>query len=81
MNRQKSPMYGLLSVGIIAHIFMNAAFSMFLINIANVNYPGGVAIARLHRLESQSAPVSVHICNLAAQTGVSRFTQLYSNWK
>ncbi|XP_039281472.1 probable Dol-P-Man:Man(7)GlcNAc(2)-PP-Dol alpha-1,6-mannosyltransferase [Nilaparvata lugens] len=82
-NRSKSFFQKLLAVGAAGHIAANCLFSLFLLSIAHVNYPGGVAMARLHRLQPASATsgaTSVHICNLAAQTGVSRFTQLHAHW-
>ena len=39
-----------------------------------------MAIARLHRLEKDTAGVYVHIDGLTAQTGVSRFTQTNPLW-
>lgn len=68
-------------MGLAGHVVLNALFSLFLLSIAAVNYPGGKAIARLQRIEPPDAQVNVHICNLAAQTGVSRFTQIYNNWR
>ncbi|XP_035732555.1 probable Dol-P-Man:Man(7)GlcNAc(2)-PP-Dol alpha-1,6-mannosyltransferase isoform X1 [Vespa mandarinia] len=80
-NRRKSPWNGMLSLIVIGHLVLNTIFSMFLLCIASCNYPGGLAIARLHRLEQNSSEsVYVHIDNLAAQTGVSRFTQTNSSW-
>ncbi|XP_054257871.1 uncharacterized protein LOC128982846 isoform X2 [Macrosteles quadrilineatus] len=78
---QKSPVVRLLRVAVVGHVAANAIFSLFLLSIAAVNYPGGKAIARLQRLEPADLPVNVHICNLAAQTGVSRFTQIYDTWR
>uniref|UniRef100_A0A1B6IWE4 Mannosyltransferase n=1 Tax=Homalodisca liturata TaxID=320908 RepID=A0A1B6IWE4_9HEMI len=77
---QKSQIVRLLRLAIVGHVVANAVFSLFLLSVAAVNYPGGKAIARLQRLEPAFAPVNVHICNLAAQTGVSRFTQIYDAW-
>ncbi|XP_046823265.1 probable Dol-P-Man:Man(7)GlcNAc(2)-PP-Dol alpha-1,6-mannosyltransferase isoform X2 [Vespa crabro] len=80
-NRRKSPWNGMLSLIVVGHLVLNTIFSMFLLCIASCNYPGGLAIARLHRLEQNSSEsVYVHIDNLAAQTGVSRFTQTNSSW-
>ncbi|PBC33000.1 dolichyl-P-Man:Man(7)GlcNAc(2)-PP-dolichyl-alpha-1,6-mannosyltransferase [Apis cerana cerana] len=80
-NRAKSPWNGFLALIILGHLILNALFSMFLLCIAGSNYPGGLAIAKLHRLEKDSLnPVHVHIDVLTAQTGVSRFTQTNSSW-
>ncbi|XP_012153664.1 alg12 alpha-1,6-mannosyltransferase isoform X2 [Megachile rotundata] len=80
-NRGKGPWHGFLALIIIGHLVLNALFSMFLLCVAGSNYPGGLAIAKLHRLEKDSInPVHVHIDVLTAQTGVSRFTQTNSSW-
>ncbi|XP_043802734.1 probable Dol-P-Man:Man(7)GlcNAc(2)-PP-Dol alpha-1,6-mannosyltransferase [Apis laboriosa] len=80
-NRAKSPWNGFLALIILSHLILNALFSMFLLCIAGSNYPGGLAIAKLHRLEKDSLnSVHVHIDVLTAQTGVSRFTQTNSSW-
>ncbi|XP_020282599.1 uncharacterized protein LOC109854174 isoform X2 [Pseudomyrmex gracilis] len=80
-NRAKTTWNGFLAVIILSHLALNIVFSMFLLCVAGSNYPGGLAIARLHRLEKHSVePVHVHIDVLTAQTGVSRFTQTNSSW-
>jgi len=57
-------------------------FTVFLSGAAVKNYPGGHAIMFLHKFEHSNlnANFTVHISNLAAQTGVTRFTQLSDNW-
>ncbi|XP_066589693.1 dol-P-Man:Man(7)GlcNAc(2)-PP-Dol alpha-1,6-mannosyltransferase isoform X2 [Prorops nasuta] len=80
-NRRKTSWHGIMSLIIIGHLATNAIFSMFLLCVAGSNYPGGLAITRLHRLEKDATvQVHVHIDVLTAQTGVSRFTQTNSSW-
>lgn len=80
MNRSKSSLRTLLGAGVLIHLVINSLFSLLLLRVAYSNYPGGYAIARLHRVEPSSEEVHVHIDNLSAQTGVSRFTQLNHRW-
>ncbi|XP_033339729.2 alg12 alpha-1,6-mannosyltransferase isoform X1 [Megalopta genalis] len=80
-NRAKGTWHGFMAMIISGHLVLNALFSMFLLCVAGTNYPGGLAIAKLHRLEKDSiGPVHVHIDDLTAQTGVSRFTQTNDSW-
>ncbi|KAL1110299.1 hypothetical protein AAG570_008376 [Ranatra chinensis] len=80
MGRHKSLMRWLFSIYAGGHIAGNAVLTLVLLAVAHYNYPGGHALASLHKIESQQSAVHVHIDNLSAQTGVSRFTQLYDNW-
>nr|CAB3221180.1 dol-P-Man:Man(7)GlcNAc(2)-PP-Dol alpha-1,6-mannosyltransferase [Phallusia mammillata] len=51
---------------------------------AEFNYPGGNVMKSLHAIvpcEASVTPVNVHICNLAAQTGVSRFSETCPFWR
>ena len=61
------------------HVLINTAFTIFMITVSCQNYPGGEALSKLHSLEGPNSEVAVHIGNYAAQTGVSRFGQLYDN--
>ncbi|KAK3925663.1 putative Dol-P-Man:Man(7)GlcNAc(2)-PP-Dol alpha-1,6-mannosyltransferase [Frankliniella fusca] len=79
-TRAQSPLHVFLSLGAVCHLVFNSLFSIMLLSIATHNYPGGVALANLHKIEQANANVNVHIDNLAAQTGVSRFTQENLGW-
>jgi alpha-1,6-mannosyltransferase len=61
-----------------AVLFINLIGALFFLHASSWNYPGGVLFARMHsRLRSQSPSLpSVHICNLAAISGVSRFGEM-----
>lgn len=80
-NRGKSSFHTFLAFGVCCHLVLNAVFSVFLLCIAGANYPGGVAMSRLHSLAKDEEFVFVHIDVLTAQTGVSRFTQENPNWR
>ncbi|XP_026489664.2 dol-P-Man:Man(7)GlcNAc(2)-PP-Dol alpha-1,6-mannosyltransferase [Vanessa tameamea] len=80
IRRTKSPIYELLFWGTVLIIVCNVIFSLALAMVAMTNYPGGIAITRFHKLLKNEPYVHVHISNLAAQTGVTRFTQLNDHW-
>ncbi|KAJ2849782.1 hypothetical protein GGI22_005478 [Coemansia erecta] len=53
---------------------------MLMTHISSLNYPGGHALALLHKLEQDTPNVRVHIDVYAAMTGVSRFGELRKDW-
>ncbi|KAG6843533.1 hypothetical protein H0H87_003445, partial [Tephrocybe sp. NHM501043] len=57
---------------------LNLAVTYILTLTSIHNYPGGEALALMHKLYTPYPPAHVHISNLAAQTGASLFTQQYA---
>ncbi|KAM7360532.1 alg12 alpha-1,6-mannosyltransferase [Cochliomyia hominivorax] len=80
-NSSKSIWHGFLSLCAGGHLLANILLTLFLLVVSSTNYPGGVALRNLHYLEAQTTNVSVHISNLAAQSGVSRFLQIRDDWR
>ncbi|CAH8526112.1 unnamed protein product [Schistosoma guineensis] len=64
------------------HLLVNILCSIVLIMIARKNYPGGEALTRLNHMDHliHRTDVHIHICNLAAQTGVTRFLEENNQW-
>ncbi|XP_041969114.1 dol-P-Man:Man(7)GlcNAc(2)-PP-Dol alpha-1,6-mannosyltransferase [Aricia agestis] len=80
VRRGKAPVFELLFWGAMTIIICNVIFSVTLVLVAMTNYPGGMAITKFHKIMKNEPFVNVHICNLAAQTGVTRFTQIHDHW-
>uniref|UniRef100_A0A2A4JDA9 Mannosyltransferase n=1 Tax=Heliothis virescens TaxID=7102 RepID=A0A2A4JDA9_HELVI len=80
VRRTKAPIFELLFWGSVFVILGNIIISLAFVLVAMTNYPGGVAITRFHKLLRNEPFVHVHICNLAAQTGVTRYTQINDRW-
>uniref|UniRef100_A0A0K2TLT7 Mannosyltransferase n=1 Tax=Lepeophtheirus salmonis TaxID=72036 RepID=A0A0K2TLT7_LEPSM len=81
--RHKSFAKYAIAIGVTGHLLLNSGFTLAMSYISKQNYPGGVAMSQLHDLiPSHRTDINVYINNLAAQTGVSRFTQINEDsWK
>ncbi|KAJ8724033.1 hypothetical protein PYW07_008013 [Mythimna separata] len=80
VRRSKAPIFELMFWGTVFVILGNIIITLAFVLVAMSNYPGGVAITRFHKLLKNEPFVHVHICNLAAQTGVTRYTQINDRW-
>ncbi|CAJ0589532.1 unnamed protein product [Cylicocyclus nassatus] len=83
VNRHKSFARRALYYGCCLHLIANLLATAAFLYAGARNYPGGDAIAHLQWTQRVDAnkPMSVYIDNACAQTGVSRFMQLYDAWE
>jgi len=71
----------IVKLGTVGGLLGNCLVTGLLLFISYHNYPGGVALQRLHTLlENHTEPCHVHISVAAAQTGVSRFGEISPSW-
>nr|CAD2177692.1 unnamed protein product [Meloidogyne enterolobii] len=81
--RRTSTFYSIISPFIIFHIFINCLLTSQFVNVSVKNYPGADALVNLQSINKEMGTehVSVHIDNYCAETGISRFVQLYDAWE
>ncbi|KAF9111069.1 hypothetical protein BGX27_005468, partial [Mortierella sp. AM989] len=77
--KRKTLAYRLLAVALFGALGLNFLLSVAQSVISSQNYPGGVAMQRLHELELHHfSAAHVHIDGAAAETGCSRFGEIGS---
>ncbi|ORY19400.1 Alg9-like mannosyltransferase family-domain-containing protein [Clohesyomyces aquaticus] len=76
-RRGKSVLYAVLSLALLASVFLSFMASTTLLAISSLNYPGGAALQFLHtRVQHPYGHhFQVYFDNLACQTGVTRFLE------
>ncbi|KAE8351917.1 Alg9-like mannosyltransferase family-domain-containing protein [Aspergillus coremiiformis] len=77
-HRSKSLCYRVLSLGMVLSTLASFFCSTFiLLPASSANYPGAHALQALHNHAHNTKPIiSVHLGNLACQTGVTRFLEM-----
>lgn len=81
-RRAKTLLYRMLSWMLVVSTAATFMTNLGLLYISSLNYPGGEALATLHRLTATTGRADVHVYmdNLACQTGVTRFQQVRPRW-
>lgn len=82
-KRFKSNWHSLVHLGSISLIILNFILGIVFTVASTYNYPGGEIFSKMHQKVNcnENERVSVHIGNMAAQTGVSRFGEECPHWR
>jgi alpha-1,6-mannosyltransferase len=79
-RRAKSAIYALLSLVLALSVLASFSASSALLAVSSLNYPGAAAMAALHAgVPPHTQNINIYADNLACQTGVTRFLELYSS--
>lgn len=82
-HRAKSMIYTILSTLLVISTLLTFLMStLALLPLSSLNYPGSLALSRLHDLakpDTLNSPITVHLDVLSCQTGITRFQQLPSS--
>jgi alpha-1,6-mannosyltransferase len=77
MRRNKTLVYRFLSLALIASTLAAFVVSLVILGISSLNYPGAVALNRVHALAHGSKHViSLHMDTLSCTTGITRFLEM-----
>lgn len=74
-RRSKTIVYRFLSLALIASTVASFAVSFGMLAVSRLNYPGAVALSRVHDYGSGSRIASVHMDTLSCTTGITRFLE------
>ncbi|KAG9238665.1 glycosyltransferase family 22 protein [Amylocarpus encephaloides] len=86
-RRSKNPKYTIGAILLVLSLLGSFVASTAMLLVSSLNYPGGEAIASLHKIlthtpwpehsnDSIQAPINIHMDVLSCMTGVTRFHQL-----
>lgn len=75
--------YRIIALSVVVHLIGNLIITGHFIYASSRNYPGGEALMMLQYKNrfDRNKRISVHIDNYCAETGISRFLQLFGNWE
>ncbi|CAG8483911.1 3327_t:CDS:2, partial [Acaulospora morrowiae] len=66
---------------IIVLLLLSFLASIAIMFISSINYPGGVALQRIHLIQKEYSSARIHLDVYTAMTGASRFGQLRNDWE